>query len=497
VRFAVVLANLLLLAGSLPAQHAATVRVGAKVDVEGGILGEMVAQLVRAAGARADARQLGNTGIVWQALRAGDIDVYPEYTGTLLREIFAGRGLADEAALRQALAEHGIRMSRPLGFNNTYALGMKDADAERLGIRAISDLRRHPDLRIGFTNEFLGGADGWPRLRQLYRLPQRDVRGLDHSLAYQALRTGAIDVTDLYSTDPKIRTLGLRVLQDDRKSFPEYQAVLLCRADFERRAPEALAAMLRLEGRITEADMVTLNARVEEDREPAARVAADFLAQTFALVAEVRQDSVIERLLRHAGEHLLLVGLSLGAAGLAAVPLGVVAARYPRFGQLILGGVGMIQTIPSLALLVFLIPLLSTGGKPAIAALFLYSLLPIVRNTYLGLRDIPPALIESADALGLSPLARLRLVEWPLAARSVLAGIKTAAVINVGTATIGGLIGAGGFGQPIVTGLQLNDVGLVIWQGALPAAALALLVQGFFELVERAVVPKGLRLAKA
>lgn len=177
---------------------------------------------------------------------------------------------------------------------------------------------------------------------------------------------------------------------------------------------------------------------------------------------------------------------------MVAIPLGVLSARQPRLGQIILGAVGLLQTIPSLALLVFMIPLFGIGGLPAVAALFLYSLLPIVRNTYTGLRDIPPELIESARALGLPRGARLRLIELPLVSPAVLAGIKTAAIINVGTATLGALIGAGGYGQPILTGIRLDDMGLIL-PGAIPAALLALAVQGLFESVERRLVPRGLR----
>ncbi|MGE0747508.1 MAG: ABC transporter permease, partial [Rhodospirillales bacterium] len=201
---------------------------------------------------------------------------------------------------------------------------------------------------------------------------------------------------------------------------------------------------------------------------------------------------IATRVWRRTVEHLRLVAVSLAAAILVAVPLGIVAARRPRMGQALLAAVGVIQTIPSLAILVFMIPLLGIGGPPAIVALFLYSLLPIVRNTYAGLHDVPPSLRESADAMGLNPGARLRLVELPLAARSILAGIKTAAVINVGTATLGALIGAGGYGQPILTGIRLDDVGLIL-EGAVPAAVLALLVQGMFEVAERRIIPRGLR----
>ena len=183
----------------------------------------------------------------------------------------------------------------------------------------------------------------------------------------------------------------------------------------------------------------------------------------------------------------------MAAAIVVAIPLGVVAARRPRLGSGILAVAGVIQTIPSLALLVFLIPWLGLGAEPALVALFLYSLLPIIRNTATGLRDIPPSLRESAEALGLPPMARLVQIELPMASRSILAGIKTAAVINVGTATIGALIGAGGFGQPILTGIRRDDLAMILQEGAIPAALLALTVQGAFDLAERFLVPRGLR----
>ena len=136
---------------------------------------------------------------------------------------------------------------------------------------------------------------------------------------------------------------------------------------------------------------------------------------------------------------------------------------------------------------------LGIGATPAIVALFLYSLLPIVRNTHAGLAGIPAPLRESAAALGL-PLSRpLRLVELPLAAGSILAGIKTAAVINIGTATLGALIGAGGYGEPILTGIRLDNFSLIL-EGAVPAALLALLVQAGFELVERRLLRPAPRL---
>jgi osmoprotectant transport system permease protein len=471
--------------------------VGSKAFPESLILGEMAAQLGRSEGtdlAHDRTRGLGGTEVLWKALVNGDIVVYPEYTGTITQQIFSGRKLESEDDIRAALAEHGVRMSASLGFNDTYALGMKEATAERLGVRTISDLRAHPELRFGFSNEYVKREkDGWLALKERYGLPQTDVRGMEHSLAYQALARGEIDVMELYSTDAEIRSEGLRVLRDDLHFFPNYQAVLLYRADFAERHPEVVAAWRRLEGAISEDEMIGMNARAKLEHVPEGRIAADFLRERLGVSTTSRERGFFARLGHTTLQHLWLVGVSLSAAVVIAIPLGVWAARRPRQGQFILGATGVLQTIPSLALLVFLIPIFHLGAGSAIVALFLYSLLPIVRNTYAGLHDIPLSVRESAEALGLPPRARLRLVELPLASRSILAGIKTSAVINVGTATLGGLIGAGGYGQPIFTGIPLNDMGLVL-EGAVPAAVMALLVQGLFELAERAVVPRGLRL---
>lgn len=488
------------LAWAIPARpaHAAsadTVRVGSKTFTESVILGELAAQAVRAAGSPAvHRRELGGTTILWNALLAGEIDVYPEYTGTIAQEILSSEHLEGEEALREALAGRGVVMSRSLGFNDTYALGMKEETAARLGIETISDLGAHPELAIGFSNEFLDRADGWAGLRKAYGLPHPNVRGLDHDLAYRGLDSGTIAVTDLYSTDAEIAFYKLRVLKDDRAFFPAYRAVLLVRADLASRASHAVEALRALEGKISEKDMIAMNARAKLEKVPEDRVAADFLEQRLGTRSEVEDESLAKTLLARTFEHILLVALSLAASILVAVPLGIFAARRPRAGQVVLAIAGIFQTIPSLALLVFMIPLLGIGAPPALFAMFLYSLLPIVRNTYTGLRDIPIPTRESAEALGLPPGARLRLIELPMASRAILAGIKTSAVINVGTATLGALIGAGGYGQLILTGIRLADNARIL-EGAVPAALLALVVQGLFDLFERAAVPRGLRLS--
>jgi osmoprotectant transport system permease protein len=483
----------LLLAASVSRAQGPRVRVASKEDTETTLLAEVIAQLLRQEGQQVKTKfRLGGSAVVWQALTADDVDLYVDYTGTLTSEIFAGRGIHDEAGLRRELAAHSVGMTKPLGFANNYAIGMRRARAEELGIRRISDLKNHPELSFGFSNEFINRKDGWPGLRKRYGLPQTNVRGLDHRIAYEALVAGTTDATELYTTDAEINRFDLVALEDDAHFFPVYEAVILYRLDLERRNPRAVAACQQLEGRLSQATMIEMNGRAQ-DRVPMPTIAADFVERTFGERPDVQIESSAERLWRLTLEHLTLVGISLGAAIAIGLPLGVVAARRPRLGHVLIGGAGVIQTIPALALLVFMIPLLKTGALPAIVALFLYSLLPIINNTATGLRSIPGSLLESADALGLGPVARLRLIELPMASPAILTGIRTAAVINIGTATLGALIGAGGYGQPIQAGLQMVDHREILF-GAIPAALMALVVQGLLTWSERFLTPRGLRL---
>jgi len=483
---------IVLLAGLLPVLAIAQpVRIGSKQFTESVILGEIARLAARDAGVQAvHERELGGTRILWKALQQGDIDAYPEYTGTLTHELLQDVPAdADIATLRARLEPLGIGITDPLGFDNTYAIGMRQDEAARLDIRRISDLRAHPSLRLGFSNEFMDRGDGWPGLRRAYALPQTKVSGLDHVLSYRAVASGAVDAIDLYSTDAEIPYYHLRTLPDDRHYFPRYQAVFLYRLALERDEPAFVAALRRLAGRIDEQAMRTMNAAVKLDGRRDSAVAADFLGTR----VEAGRRGLWQRLRQRSVEHIELVASSLGLALALAIPLGIVAARRRRLGQLVIAATGVLQTVPSLAMFVFMIPLLGIGTWPAVAALFLYSLLPIVRNTHAGLVGIAPELMESAAALGLPRRVRLRRIELPLAMRSILAGIKTAAVINVGTATLAALIGAGGYGQPILTGIRLDSIPLIL-EGAIPAAVLALLVQGLFELVERWLTPRGLRL---
>ncbi len=472
-------------------QTDSTLTVGSKKFTENVILGWMGTHLLRSEELPATHREeLGGSRFLWEALRRGDIDAYPEYTGTLLREILADTDATRET-LADTLARYGVAMSQPLGFNNTYALGMRADRADSLGIRTIGDLRSHPDLTFGFTNEFMDRGDGWPSLRAAYDLPQ-SARGIDHDIAYRGLQSGQLDVIDLYSTDAEIERYDLRVLEDTKDHFPSYQAVFLYRRDLQTRAPAAVDALTRLEGQLPADTMQALNARSAIDQVDEAQVAANFVNRTLGLTTTFTPDTRAERLRRYTADHLVLVGVSLALAVLLGLPLGIVAAKRRLLGPGILAVVGIIYTIPALALLALMVPLLGLGRVPAITALTLYSLLPIVWTTYTGLQDLPGPLMESAEALGLSPAATLWRVELPLAARSILAGIKIAVIINIGAGTLGALIGAGGYGQPILTGIRRANLGLIL-EGTVPAAVLTILLLGVLEGIERALLPRSMQ----
>ncbi|HXP34177.1 MAG TPA: glycine betaine ABC transporter substrate-binding protein [Chthoniobacterales bacterium] len=466
--------------------------VGSKKFTESYVLGEIAKRSLSDAGLSAEHRQgMGGTIILWEALRSGQIDIYPEYTGTIAQEILKRSDELTFEQIANELGKAGIGMTEPLGFNNTYALVMLRTRAEKLGLRTITDLKNHPELKVGLTHEFLDRQDGWRPLTQLYQLDPQNVIGIDHALGYAALAKGSIDVKDAYSTDAKISENDLVVLEDDRQFFPQYKAVFL----FRFALPEpVISALRKLEGTIDEAKMIRLNAGAERTKNYT-RAATLYFDSNTTSTTWTGGESFPHKLARWTTRHLELAGFSLLLSVLVGIPLGIFASRGGAIGHVILGFAGIVQTIPSLALLALLVPLPFFGisVRTAIAALFLYGLLPIVRNTATGLQDIPRALRESAIALGLTPAARLWQIHLPMASRSILAGIKTSAVINVGTATLAALIGAGGLGEPILSGLNLNDHATIL-QGAIPAAVLALLVQSLFDLLDRVLIPKGLRL---
>lgn len=485
--------------------------VATKPFGESYLLGEMFSQLLESRGMAVERRPgLGATEIAFGALKTGAIDVYPEYTGTGLFAILGEQALGDRAAVydrvSRAFAERfDTRWLPPLGFENTYAIAVRRPTADSLGLRTLSDLAREGSrLRGGLTPDFIGRPDGLVGLQRAYGLQLKEVRSLLPAVKYRALAAGEVDVIDGYSTDGLIERYHLAVLTDDRHFFPPYEAAALVNGNFARTNPAAIAALTELSGRLEVGTMRQLNERVEAAGEPIPSVARDAL-RSLGLVATVARDSVTQRstgkpsllaylwerrsdLARMTARHLLLAGVSLLAAILLGVPLGLALERRRRMAEGTIRAVGLLQTIPGIALLAFMIPLFGIGVGPALAALVLYAILPILRNTYTGVRDASPSAVNAASALGMTDRQVLRHVRLPLAAPIIMAGVRTAAVINVGTATLAAFVGAGGLGDPIVAGLALSDTHMIL-SGAIPAAVLALAVDLLLGIAERAVTP--------
>jgi osmoprotectant transport system permease protein len=493
----------ILLAAPAPLAEAGLERpivIGCKQDVEGQVLAEIMAQLLENRGYTVERRfSLGGTLICFEALKRGAIDVYPEYSGTIEQAILQIPGPVSHAQMREQLGtKFKLEMLDFFGFSNAYALAMNGATAERLGLKHISDLNQHPELRFVFSNEFKNRADGWLGLRQAYGLAAEPV-GMEHALTYGAINEGKVDVTDAYSTDGDLKKFKLVLLEDDRRFFPAYLAMPLVRAEMDDSAKRVLE---ELAGTMTADEMQSLNQSVQE-KKSLPYIAAQFLRSKGLLTgqrAHQRGDGatvVAERaidwpfLLQCTLTHVKLTLFALLAGIAVAIPLGAVIYRLGALSRPVLYVAGVLQTIPSIALLAFMIPVFGIGVRPAVGALFLYSLLPILNNTVTALLSIDPVLRKVSVGMGLTAWQRLRYIELPLAAPTILIGIKTAAVINIGTATLAAFIGAGGLGEPIVTGLALNDPGLIL-QGAVPAALLAVLTELAFELLQRFLVPRHL-----
>ena len=463
--------------------------IGSKTFTESYLLAEMMAQVLEERGFEVRRRTgLGGTLVAFQALQSGEIDAYPEYTGTLAQAVLELEGEPGETELNARLAPLGAELLPRLGFNNTYAIAVTGETASQFGLQRISDLAELPQLRFGFSHEFRDRADGWPGLQQRYGLPQTSS-GIEHGLAYLALLEGDIDVTDAYSTDGDLLRYDLRVLEDDLGFFPAYHAAPLVRDDLDAGVKAALSA---LTGRLDDETMRALNAEVVVEERTFAQVARPFLlAQGLVTATETRAPTLWDTLARNTLTHLKLTAIAVFAACVVGVSLALLVYRSPALSAGVLYVAGLLQTIPSIALLALMIPLAGVGQIPAIIALFLYSLLPIARNTITALITIDPLLQRVTRALGLTEPEQLRHVYVPLALPHMLAGVRIAAVVSIGTATLAAFIGAGGLGEPIVTGLALNDTGLIL-QGAIPAALLALGAELFFEVLERRLVPRHL-----
>ncbi len=470
---------------AVQAHASEVIRVGSKNFNESYLLGEIVAQTLEAGGFNVERKfGLGGTLICYEALKNLEIDIYVEYTGTLGQAILKMPGNPVAAEINQALAGQQLELLPQFGFNNTYAIAVTEHEARTRGLHSIADLAGAPELSMVFSHEFLERKDGWPGLQAAYGL-RGPVRGIEHGLAYQALHAGSIGVTDAYSTDGELVRYNLRVLQDTLNYFPSYYAAPLVNRRVTAAARRQLAV---LTGSIDDARMQALNAEVVFAGRSFAEVAADFLAP-LGVVAPVRVSNMWVELRRNTLRHLQLTGMALGLAIFVGLLVSLLIYRHERLASAVIYFCGLLQTIPSIALLALMIPLFGIGMLPAVIALFLYSLLPILRNAVTALSTVDPSLTRVALALGLSERDQLRHVLVPLSLPAIFAGIRTAAVISIGTATLAAFIGAGGLGDPIVVGLSLDNVEMIL-QGAIPAALLAIFTELGFGLLERWVTAR-------
>ena len=466
--------------------------IGGKIFTESYVLGEIAAQSIEASSQVPVTRKLGmgSTGILFEALKSGAIDVYPDYSGTLAEAILKRPELKSLDEIRQALSGLGLTISGSLGFNDTYALAVKEEFAKQHDLHSIGDLIPiESGVRAGFSYEFMDRKDGYPGLVESYHLSfnAQKISRMEHSLSYQAIDQNAIDLIDVYSTDAKIKKLHLQLLKDDHNYFPVYQAVWVARQSFVEKHPREWQTLVGLEGQISEESMLDMNAQADIQK-----IAFDKIAARFLGAEAPASKGWLREVARRTKEHLWLVGVSLLFSVLVGIPLGVTAVRFHAAGQAILLSSAVVQTVPSLALLCFLIPVFGVGNKPALAALCLYSLLPVVLNTFTGIRAVNPVHLENARAFGLNRRQVLFRVVLPLASPTLLAGIKTATIVSIGTATLAALVGAGGYGAPIVSGLALNDIRTIL-TGAIPAALMALVAHAVFELLGLVLIPAGLR----
>lgn len=478
-------------------QSAKTIRIGGKAFTEGYILSEALALLFEQEGYKVERYPgLAGTMMAYEALSSSKIDLYPEYSGTISEVILKVKDVRTPEQFGQELSSKKLIASKPFGFNNSYAFAGPSKILQKNRFQKISDLKKWPG-KIAMSHEFFYREDGWKFIKDRYQLSLKPV-SMEHTFVYSAVESGEADFAVVYSTDGQLSQLDWSLLEDDLQFFPQYQPMAL----FKHEAPaEWVAIADLLKNTINEATIRELNSLVDEKQLSYQQAAKELLFQIglakhkSSILGRIEsgagRESVVRRvrwsrLFKLAGEHLVLVLGSALFAAFIAIPTGVFLLKAPRIAAFVLAGVGVLQTIPSLALLVYMIPFFGVSKTSAVVALFLYSLLPILQNTYSGLKAVDPVLLETARGLGLYPREIFWAVRWPLALPFVLAGLRVALVINVGTATIAAFIGAGGLGELIVQGLTLNDLWLM-QQGAMPAALMAIFINILFQGIERRV----------
>lgn len=489
--------KILLMLLFLPILYADTITVGSKSFPESRILGELISILIENNTDLKVNRKfwLGGTEICFGALKEGSIDVYCEYTGTAWNVLLkkTKRDTAEktfEIIKKEFKAKYNLQWLDPFGFNNTYVMVVhKDYP-----INTISEYVGVQDkITLGLTHEFMAREDGFGEMSKFYNLNFPNVVAMEHALAYQAIFQKKIDSTDAYSTDGSLYKYDLKRLKDDKKFFPDYFAAPIVRIETLQKYSKLRNVLNKLAGRIDDATMTQLNYRVEIEKQEFYDVAFDFLKNEKFISSSSSKKESENQIVKLTKQHIFLVMISTCIAMLIGVPLGILIAKKQYLATPVLGITGILQTIPSLAILAIMVPFLGIGKLPAIIALTLYGLLPIVRNAYTGIISVSPELKESAKAMGLTPMQTLTMLEIPMSTKIIMAGVRTATVICIGTATLAAFIGAGGLGELILQGLNLSRTDLIL-SGTIPAALLALIVDFMLARFENWIEPAGLKI---
>jgi osmoprotectant transport system permease protein len=465
--------------GSVSIAENLPARVGSKVFTEGYILAEILAVQSEKNNFTVDRRGgLGATGVTEAAMKNREIDLIVDYTGNVAKTFLNHHGAITVVDMNIRLKPLGFEVSKSLGFNNTFALAVKRAWSEKNQIFTISDLRKMKSLKAAFTPEFANRAENWVDLKKAYTLNQVSVLEMDHQLAYEAIKNGAVELMEAYSTDAKLKEYDLVTLKDDLDFFPNYDAVIMTHLLWKDKNPTQWQVLKQLEGKISAQTMIALNSEADLEKKSFNQIASKFLN----IEPTSNTNAVIRELLSATREHLVLVLVPVFLALLCGLPLAYLAYKLPRLQAGIGAIASLFQTVPSLAFLALLIPVFGIGTFPAIIVLALYALLPIFISSLQGFNAIPASTHLVCHSLKLRPLFRFQKIELALAWPGILSGIQTALIATVATATLAALVGAGGYGKKIIAGLAVNDTNIIL-AGAIPAALLALAFQLIFQVL--------------
>lgn len=494
--------------------HLPPLTIGSKVFSESLILGEMLGLILEKKFNQPVIRRLnlGGTKVVFDALQKGDIDTYPEYTGTGYVFILKKKDFSRDPKLiydqvkKAYYDQFKIIWGPPIGFNNAYDLAVRSDDPDFEDIDSLSELPKDlSEYRFTSAHEFMERTDGFNAFKKFYGLKfdQDNVIGMDAGLMYAALQDEQVDMIMAYGTDGRISAYHLKVIADDKHFFPPYWAAWVFKEETLKKYPHLKDAMNIFHNLINKKEMQKMNAQVDQFKRSPRDVARNFLISKGILHGKIvkgKKRSFLQfvykkrkYLLKVTKDHIKLSALSLLLALLISLPTGILLTRFEKLAGPVFAVVNTLQTIPSLALLGLLIPLTGIGFTPAIIALFLYSLLPLIRNTYTGINGVNKNYIEASKGMGLTSLQILKSVEIPLAMPVILAGVRTSSVIVIGTATLAALVGAGGLGEPIFRGVATINSQLILL-GAVPSALLAIIVDKLLALAELRLISKGLQL---